>query len=463
MRDIELYAILGALKRNSSYGLSASEVLKESDLIMPLRTMQHRLSTLEKDGRVTMTGSRRGARYHAAAEMRMDFFRVSEEEDPYPHKAEFRPAESSRAALEYLRRPVKDRQPVGYNRELLELYRPNETYYLPSAVRKRLAEMGRSEDIGRPAGTHARRIMERLLIDLSWNSSRLEGNTYSILDTERLLKLGEEAAGQSRENTIMLLNHKEAIKMLVEDADMIGFNRRTIFSLHGLLASGLMKNESGVGQIRRVPVYIGASSYTPTHFPQVLDECLNLILSKAAAIDDPFEQSLFALAHIAYLQPFEDVNKRTSRLMANIPLVRGNLCPLAFEGIQEREYVNAILALYELNDIRLLRDVFIWTYEDSCKRHSYVRQLLGDPDMFAVRHRPQTKEIIQEVVLGRMNKKEAAAAIKRYASARIREEDRARFIELVENKLLSLHSGNVGVYRLYPPAYEAWEPIWNSD
>src|SRR5262249_15471213 len=135
----------------------------------------------------------------------------------------------SQKIIAYLRQPLAARKPVGYNRELLETYRPGRTFYLPKAVRARLAEVGaRSVSREQPAGTYARQILNRLLIDLSWNSSRLEGNTYSLLDTKRLIEFGQEAEGRDKLEAQMILNHKDAVEFLVSNAGEIGFNRYTL-------------------------------------------------------------------------------------------------------------------------------------------------------------------------------------------------------------------------------------------
>jgi Fic family protein len=193
--------------------------------------------------------------------------------------------------------------------------------------------MGQPPDDERPAGIYARTIYNRLLIDLSWNSSRLEGNTYSLLETERLLEHGEAAEGKDAQETQMIVNHKAAIELLVDQASEIGFNRYTILNLHALLADNLLADPQAGGRLRHIPVSIGGTVYSPLEAPQPIDECFQDILDKAAAIDDAFEQSFFVLLHLAYLQPFENVNKRVSRLAANIPLIRRNLCPLSFVDV----------------------------------------------------------------------------------------------------------------------------------
>lgn len=112
-------------------------------------------------------------------------------------------------------------------------------------------------------------------------------------------------------------------------------------------------------RLRAIPVGIGRSVYYPLEVPQLIDECLRQILATASEIEDPFEQSSFIMVHLPYLQPFEDVNKRVSRLAANIPLIRGNLCPLSFVDVPDRAYIDGTVAVYELNRIELLRDVFV--------------------------------------------------------------------------------------------------------
>ena len=264
----------------------------------------------------------------------------------------------------WFRAPIQERHPTGYDREFLDRYRPNETFYLPSEVRRRLRERGRSPDAARPAGTYARKIHHRLLIDLSWSSSRLEGNTYSLLETERLLEHGDVGEDKSPLETQMILNHKAAIDLLVEQAEYVGFNRHTILSLHALLADNLL-DPRACGRLRSIPVTIGGTPYHPLEIPQLVDECFSQILDTAAAIEDPFEQAFFALVQLPYLQPFEDVNKRVSRLAANLPLIRDNLCPLSFIDVPERDYIDGTLGVYELTRVELLRDVFCWACDRS--------------------------------------------------------------------------------------------------
>ena len=184
------------------------------------------------------------------------------------------------------------------------------------------------------------------------------------------------------------------------------------------------------------------------------------MLEKAAAIPHAIEQAFFLLVQLPYLQPFVDVNKRTSRLAANLPLVRNGLCPLSFVDVPQQQYVDGLLGVYERNRPELLRDVFCWAYERSCGRYSAVLQSLGEPDRFRLRHRDLVVQTIRDVVLARMDKAAAAAHVRKRAEQALPEADRPRFAEIVETELLGLHEGNMAKARLSPPQFEAWQAEW---
>ncbi len=337
----------------------------------------------------------------------------------------------------YLSQPVVARKPVGYNREFLDSYRPNVSAYLSPAEHAHLAEVGRPNFADQAAGTYAKQILNRLLIDLSWNSSRLEGNTYSLLDTKRLIEFGEEAAGRDRLEAQMIVNHKDAIAFLVGAAEDIGFNRYTILNLHGILAHNLLPDEGAAGRLRHIGVGIEKSTFHPLELPQRIEECFNQLLATAAAIEDPFEQALFVMVQLPYLQPFDDVNKRVSRLAANIPFIKQNLSPLSFTDVPRSLYTDAILGVYELNKVDLLKDVFIWAYQRSAARYVAVRQSLGEPDPFRFKHSAALKQVVGDVIRGKMDRKGAAAHIASWAEKNIAEPERERFREMAENELLS--------------------------
>ena len=184
------------------------------------------------------------------------------------------------------------------------------------------------------------------------------------------------------------------------------------------------------------------------------------MLGKADKIDDPFEQAFFMLVHLPYLQPFEDVNKRVSRLAANIPFVRHNLCPLSFVDVNQDDYVRATLGVYELNRVEYLRDVFAWAYRRSCARYSAIREALGEPDPFRLRHRQCLRDVIAEVVRRGHSKTVAVRYIRDYAASHLPEDDRSRFVEVAETELMALHEGNIARYRLRPSEFSAWQDSW---
>ncbi len=426
---------------------------------LPRRTLQRRLALLVEQKRLSAEGRGRGSRYRlpvASGESHVVLPAIKGE----AHGEVYVPTSAEGEAIKRaVREPMQSRRPVGYNRAFLDAYRPNETFYLQSETLLRLFESGRSPDSERPAGTYVRQIYNRVLIDLSWNSSRLEGNTYSLLETERLLELGEAAEGKGALEAQMILNHKAAIELLVEQATEVGFNRYTVLNLHALLSDNLLDPQAS-GRLRASLVRVTGTVYHPLEVPQLIDECFQQILDTAAAIADPFEQAFFAMVQLPYLQPFEDVNKRVSRLTANLPLIMRNLSPLSFVDVPQQAYLDGIFGVYELNRVELLRDVFVWAYEGSCARYSAVRRSLGEPDPFRLRYRTLVADTIAEIVRDGMDKKAATAFIRRRAGESASPGDEVRFVEVVETELMSLHEGNIARYRLRLSQYRAWRDTW---
>lgn len=439
-------------------GITSAEIAELLGEQVPRRTVQFRLKRLVDHGRILREGEGRWARYSVPGANP-----IPAQPEAAADEATVRLSPESGEIRAYLRQPLGARRPVGYNRVFLDAYRPGETFYLPEGARARLAEIGARPVSGHEqAGTYARQILNRLLIDLSWNSSRLEGNTYTLLDTKRLIEFGQEAEGRDRLEAQMILNHKDAVEFLVGNAAEIGFNRYTILNLHAILANNLLADETAAGRLRHIGVGIEGSVYHPPETPHLVEECFDQLLATAAAITDPFEQSFFVMVQLPYLQPFDDVNKRVSRMAANIPFIRANLSPLSFTDLPRGLYAHAILGVYELNRIELLRDVFIWSYERSAERYAAVRQSLGEPDPFRLRHRDALRAVVAEVVQSRMDRKAAAAHIASWAIAHLDESDRAAFREIAESELLGLHEGNFARYPIRPGEFAAWQEIWSQ-
>ena len=169
------------------------------------------------------------------------------------------------------------------------------------------------------------------------------------------------------------------------------------------------------------------------------------------------------MVHLPYLQPFDDVNKRTSRLSANIPLIRENLSPLSFVDVPEQAYIGGLLGVYELNQVELLRDGFVWAYERSCARYSAVRQPLGEPDKFRLRYRDRIAKLIADIVNIGIGKKSAVAVIKEYTVNEVDIADQAQFIAVTETELINLHEGNMARYRIRPSEFNKWKKHWSGD
>lgn len=425
------------------------------------RTLQRRLAMLVKERRLVAEGKGRAIKYRlppTTGVLNSTLGPVTMQAHGEVYVPTSPEAEEIR---NYVRQPVARRRPVGYDREFLEAYRPNDTAYLSPEIRTHLQNIGRSPDGERPAGTYARDILGRLLIDLSWASSQLEGNTYTRLDTQNLIELGQEAEGKNRREAQMILNHKAAIELLVEQAEDIGFNTFTFYNLHALLSENLLADPGESGRLRQRIVEISGTVFHPLGIPQQIENYFRMILDKADAIEDPFEQSFFIMVHIPYLQPFVDVNKRVSRLGANIPLIRHNLCPLSFIDVPERAYVEGTIGVYEMKRVELLRDVFVWAYERSCQRYMAIRETVAEPDPVRQRRREALIAIVAEIV--RSKQAPRAATVRAIAADLVPPEDLNRVVELATDDLANLHEGNVARYRLRLSEYRAWQPMQRAD
>lgn len=430
-------------------GASIEDIISRSGLQLNTRTLQRRLNDLRTSGLLITTGHTRGLRYYLASQNKLENESLTN----------ILLSDHANEILSIVQKPIQHRSPVGYNRSFLEKYQPNITKYLSTTELQKLAALGNTARLNEPAGTYAKEILNRLLIDLSWNSSRLEGNTYSLLDTERLISSGHVADNKSAKEAQMILNHKDAIEFIVQLADEIGFNRYTLLNLHSLLSNNLLPNPAASGRLRHIPIGIQNSVYTPLAVPQLIEEMFDLILSKASKIENPFEQAFFIMVHIPYLQPFDDVNKRVSRLASNISLNKLNLAPLSFIDVPNELYTKGLIGVYELNRVELLKDVFLWAYERSAAQYSVLRQSLGEPDPFRLKYRDQIRSIIRKIISEAMAKAEVEPFLKDQAQE-LPEADRIKLIEVVETELLSLHEGNFARYMVRPSEFKKWQEVW---
>lgn len=208
--------------------------------------------------------------------------------------------------------------------------------------------------------------LERLVIELSWKSSKIEGNTYTLLDTEKLILENKEAPGHDKKEAIMILNHKNAFDFIRQNSDQFKtITRKNLEELHAILVKDL---SVGLG-LRTRPVGILGSRYQPLDNIHQIREAVENLGSAVSRMSTPFAKATVALLGIGYVQPFDDGNKRTSRLMANAILLAHSRAPLSYRSIDENEYREAMLVFYELNSVLPFKKIFIDQYVFAAKHY----------------------------------------------------------------------------------------------
>jgi Fic family protein len=352
-----------------------------------------------------------------------------------------------RALSVELSAPLGTRKPVTYRRSFIDNYQPNVSNLLPAPLATQLYEMGKSKD-QQPAGTYARKVLEQLLIDLSWFSSRLEGNRRSLLDTRALFEKGR-SEGDDRDAT-MLLNHKDAIEFMVDAVPTEGITVPVVRNLQSLLMRDLLPDLADLGAIRRKIVNIQDTVYLPSQVPNLLEEMLHQVVDKTRRIRNPVEAAFFLWVNIAYLQPFVDGNKRTSRLSANMPLMLANCAPLSFLDVEQADYALAMLGVYERLDVTLATELFEWTYRRSIDKYQAVVEAMGGPDLMRVRYREQLGEAVRQIVFF------SAAFDRAVEAVKIPEADAAAFSNMLNAELEYLEAYNCARYRLPIGKTQEW-------
>lgn len=202
--------------------------------------------------------------------------------------------------------------------------------------------------------------LERLIIELSWKSSKIEGNTYTLLDTEKLILENKQAPGHDKSEAQMILNHKNAFNFVRENTmEFKTLSRKNLEKLHAILVNNL---SVGLG-LRKKPVGVTGSIYRPLDNIHQISEAVEGLSKAVSRASTPYDKALIALAGTAYIQPFEDGNKRTSRLAANAMLFSHGCAPLSYRSVDENEYREATFVFYELNSIMPFKKIFISQYE----------------------------------------------------------------------------------------------------
>jgi Fic family protein len=292
------------------------------------------LDVLEKNLKIKKTGVGRATRYEYAASQILETINVEK----------YFEAETDERELisEYFNFDIwKNLKDLLSQKEKSDLALLNETYL------KNRAQMSK---------TAFKKELERITIEFSWKSSRIEGNTYSLLDTEELIKGGIEAKGKTHEEATMILNHKKALEYIYGEHEFFKkISIRKIEDLHRLLVAGL-DVEFG---FRKHKVGISATKYRPLDNEHQIKEAVEKLCQTINAVKNPIEKALIAIMMISYIQPFEDGNKRTARILGNALLLANDYCPLSYRSVNEKEYKKAILLFYEQNSAYYFKQIFI--------------------------------------------------------------------------------------------------------
>lgn len=331
--------ILSYIRNNPSS--SSSEIHKGLVSGISYATVKRILSSLTDEQLVISIGAGRGTRYTTGPASKL-FYPV---DLTLYFEKEIDEREIRKDFNLHLISDVLHHIPLFNRQEILSLEQLHQTY-----LRKRSGL----------SNSAYQKEMERLAIDFSWKSSQIEGNTYTLLETERLLKEKETAEGKSRDDAIMLLNHKTAIDYIVSSSfQLFPIDRSKIEKVHTMLMTGL-----GIElYIRTHGVGITGTNYKPPEYEQQIFKALNETCSLVNSRENIFEQALLLLLFISYIQPFVDGNKRTARIMSNAALIHNGYCPVSFRTIDALEYKKAMLLFYEQNNISAFKRIFI----DQCE------------------------------------------------------------------------------------------------
>ena len=216
------------------------------------------------------------------------------------------------------------------------------------------------------SGIILKKEYERLLIELSWKSSQIEGNTYSLLDTETLIKENIEASGHKKEEATMILNRKRALEFIFENKDY--YKTITLKKLEELHA--LLTNDLGVDKgLRKSPVGIVGTNYKPLSNQLQIKDAVEKMIEAINTAENVIEKALIAVLMISYIQPFEDGNKRTGRILANAVLFANGYCPLSYRSVSESDYKKAVILFYENNSIDYFKELFVEQYKFAVEKY----------------------------------------------------------------------------------------------
>lgn len=331
--------LLDVLKAQPS--LSSKEIHERLGISIGYATVKRLLSKLVADQLVVAEGRGKGTKYSISPAYELFFPMVVEE---------------------YFSRDIDERAAkTGFNHDLLLSVFPNTTIFSETDL-KRLNAAQRSFEshVSELSDAQYTKEMERLAIDLSWKSSQIEGNTYSLLETERLLKEKVTADGKPKDDAIMLLNHKEAIDFLLKTPNYL--NPLTVARIEDV--HSILTKELGIDRnIRQRRVGISGTNYHPLDNEFQIREALEQMCGLCNKLETGFEKAFLVLLLLSYIQPFFDGNKRTARIVSNALLLDFGCCPLSFRTVDSVEYKKAMLLFYEQNNLQAMKSIFVEQYE----------------------------------------------------------------------------------------------------
>lgn len=345
MIGVKKQEILDFVKENPSF--SSKEIHERLHFNISYATVKRILTKLVTDNLILTVGKGRGTKY--VVSQTYELFYPIDTKQYFEKEIDERQIKNS---FNFLLIPeILSKVNLFTNAEIKHLNNLQEEF------KKNVSELTTSE--------YAKEL-ERLAIDLSWKSSQIEGNTYSLLETERLLKEKETAEGKTKDDAVMLLNHKEAIDFIVQNPDYLTpLTIARIEDIHSLL----MKDLGVVRNIRKRRVGISGTNYKPLDNEYQIKEALSDMCDLINKRDCVFEKALLALALLSYIQAFGDGNKRTARIISNAILINSEYCPISFRTIDSVEYKKAILIFYEQNNISVFKDIFINQFEFAVKTY----------------------------------------------------------------------------------------------
>jgi fido (protein-threonine AMPylation protein) len=321
-------------------GASSSEISAGLGLDVSTATLRRELTRLVAENKLIVEGQNKGTRYFTSPTC--DMFAPIDVETYFEKDVDQR----------------KIRQ--GYNFELLGALAKAPLFTVGEREKLEKLQQQFRQNVSEMTPAQYKKEMERLAVDLSWKSSQIEGNTYSLLETERLLMERETAKGKSLEEAKMLLNHKEALDYIVENPHYLQtLTVAKIENIHGILIHDLDVDRN----IRTRRVGITGTNYRPLDNEFQIREALEGVCKLVNRRGDVFDKALLLLVLISYIQPFNDGNKRTARIVSNAQLMAHDHCPISFRTVDSVEYKKAMLLFYEQNNLSAFKRIFIDQFE----------------------------------------------------------------------------------------------------